>query len=128
MKSSLLAVLMLGACSCVAAAQQTIDGNKLQEQCRAVNKAPEQMTASEQLKLMYCFGFIRGTLDAVTLTLGYDKNHSLADFETCIPEEVSTGQQAKVLLKYLDAHPEDLHMFGSSLVLLAMRNAFPCKQ
>ena len=36
------------------------------------------------------------------------------------------GQRVKVVIKYLEEHPEKLHMHYAILLLEAMSDAFPC--
>ena len=45
---------------------------------------------------------------------------------TCIPDEASIGQLARVLVKWLREHPERLHELKSFLVIEALRDNFPC--
>ncbi|RWO19069.1 Rap1a/Tai family immunity protein [Mesorhizobium sp.] len=46
----------------------------------------------------------------------------------CVPTEVRTTQYARIVVKYLDAHPEELHQDGSYLAYMALNSAFPCKE
>lgn len=45
----------------------------------------------------------------------------------CIPDTVTGYQAAKVVVQYLDAHPEKLHLDLSLLMFSALTEAFPCK-
>jgi len=38
------------------------------------------------------------------------------------------GQVLKVVMKYIDDHPEQLHLPARNLVLDSVANAFPCKE
>jgi hypothetical protein len=33
----------------------------------------------------------------------------------------------QVVMKYLDSHPEKLHVLATNLILVALREAYPCK-
>jgi hypothetical protein len=44
----------------------------------------------------------------------------------CPPDGVSNGQLVKVFVKYLDQHPEKLHLPAVQLVYDATNDAFPC--
>jgi hypothetical protein len=46
--------------------------------------------------------------------------------DECIPIGVSTGQGARVVIKYLRDHPEQLHEDGPILTFNALIAAFPC--
>lgn len=45
----------------------------------------------------------------------------------CVPEEVTSIQLSKVVLKYLTEHPDQLHFSAASLVVPALEEAYPCK-
>lgn len=92
-------------------AQNSMNGTALQEECRAVNNADEVFhNETEKTDLVHCLGYIRGTLDTLTVWKKFDgKNTDATVRSTCIPQTVSAGQAAKLVLKYLSAHPEDLH-------------------
>lgn len=59
----------------------------------------------------YCVGFITGVDSEV---------------ENCEGENVTKGQVIKVVVKYLDDHPEELDQRASDLVRRALLKAFPC--
>lgn len=44
-----------------------------------------------------------------------------------VPASVTAGQLGDIVYKYLEDYPEKRHQSGSSLVLDAIRNAFPLK-
>ena len=71
-----------------------------------------------------CLGFILGVADTMewTVSLGaVTKTY-------CAPEEARGAQVTKVVVKYLDSHPEQLHLAAASLVVVAFEDAFPCQQ
>ena len=45
----------------------------------------------------------------------------------CPPARMSAGQAVLIVVRYLRAHPEDLHMNSSLLIMMALSEAFPCK-
>jgi Rap1a immunity proteins len=45
----------------------------------------------------------------------------------CLPEGMQTGQAVRVVVKYMEAHPENLHRQPFIVVDSALRDAFPCK-
>ena len=71
----------------------------------------------------YCFGFISGIVDLNSMDEDVLKKPSHA---WCIPSGVSTAQLAKVVLKYSNDHPEELHFPGVMVVAGALVGAFPC--
>jgi hypothetical protein len=44
----------------------------------------------------------------------------------CIPKGVTTEQGRRVVVKYLQEHPEELQNRGNVLTYLAFIKAFPC--
>ncbi len=51
-----------------------------------------------------------------------DENYA----STCIPDEASVAQLARVVVKWLREHPEKLHELKSFVVIEALKSAFPC--
>ena len=89
--------------------------------------------------LTYIKGFTDGagmaTVDAAVTVYGMDKalnwtneevNRRIGPF--CIPDKVEKGQTIKVVVRYLETHPEKLHFLPSALVYDALSTAFPCKR
>lgn len=44
----------------------------------------------------------------------------------CLPEEVTNDQLIRVALKYMENHPEFLHVYAAFSILAALKEAFPC--
>ena len=49
----------------------------------------------------------------------------LADY--CLPKGGKIRQGVMIVVRYLETHPERLHMKSGVLVYSALRDAFPCK-
>ena len=111
--ASLILVLTLGQ----VAAQAVDSGNEILEACELVGH--KQQTRLESAKSSYCLGFIRAILFTGSL---YS-----AENRFCAPQGASVGQGISVLLKYLRANPEFLHMRAESLTISAFWTAWPCK-
>jgi hypothetical protein len=97
-------------------------GNDYVASCRN----PEDISS---LKLGECIGYTHGVLnglsDGVTAAIGTEKAKDIINnFVGCIPQGANNVQQIKVVLAYADKHPENLHYTASSLVLMAMRDAW----
>ena len=69
-----------------------------------------------------CHGFLAGIAD---VSATYD---GLADFNSgfCIPGNVSVNQLRRIVIKGLNAEPEELHLDASALVVGIFRAAFFC--
>jgi hypothetical protein len=63
-------------------------------------------------------GFCLGVVDGAVATA-----HNL-DF--CIPEQTPRIQIVRVVIHYMEEHPEQQHYQLSTLALLALRNSYPC--
>lgn len=66
-----------------------------------------------------CFGFAIAVAEIVA-------NESVAGWRACFPDEVPRGKYDYVMVKYLDDHPEKLHLTATSLAARAYEEAFPC--
>lgn len=66
-----------------------------------------------------CSGYIHGFLDA--------HSYNIQEQKYCIPAPLDTYQIAKVYSKYLDDHPEKLHLSARSTLSEALIEYFPCK-
>lgn len=57
-------------------------------------------------------------------------NDSLpANLKTCYPGTGTTNiQKARIVVKYLLEHPDQLHLPASALTLIAYKAAFPCEK
>jgi len=69
-----------------------------------------------------CFGYVVGVADAGATFVDEDIRSS-----RCIPFNVMGSQLVRVVTKYLQEHPEELHLTASGLVAIALRDAFPCE-
>lgn len=108
-----MAVLLLTLAQDVGAKSPT--GDQLLGMC-----APEALPSL----YMYCLGYLDGAADTLhKLAVSGATSIPLA----CPPEGVTPKQLALILVQYLEYHPEKLHLSGSELALLALRNVFPCK-
>lgn len=78
-----------------------------------------------QMNIGYCLGLIAGTLSAyesLQKINGYSKD--LIGF--CRPKEFTTLQGARVFLKWVKEHPEQINFPASILILTALSDTFPC--
>lgn len=79
-------------------------GNELKQQCFSKNNMDE----------MFCMGYIIGVADSNALSI-------------CSPVGRATqGQFVDIAKKYLNDNPAQLHRDADSLVLVALKQSFPC--
>ena len=95
-----------------ALASGSLDGNGLLPKCEAEVKT-DGLTAKDYQAAAYCQGLVRGVVG-----MSLDIN---------IPEDATLDQGCRVVLLYLQNHPEELHKSDYFLVHEALRKAFPAK-
>ncbi len=84
---------------------QAITGEKLLEMCDAGRE--------------FCDGYVWSVVDNVVTS-----NETSKFF--CIPKGVSSVQTKKVVIKYMEKNPENLHWTATALVHNALLEAFRC--
>ena len=70
-----------------------------------------------------CVGYVEGINDYQTTLLGWS---FLDEPYFCTPKGVRSYQLVKVVTKYLNDHPEELHLEAGGLAAVALYKAFPC--
>ncbi|ERH56497.1 Rap1a/Tai family immunity protein [Pseudomonas simiae] len=121
MKAGIVAVAVLAGMCGLDTYAHAETGNEMAENCRAFLK--EKIPSDKYFNAGVCAGFVHGVTDTLVLA----RVASPETIAICIPHEGFTmGQAAKVLLKYLDDHPETLHENVSMLAAQAYRAAYPC--
>jgi hypothetical protein len=97
-----------------------LDGNELLRRCTAEVKTMDQEKPPSSMSDMvdvafgaYCTGLVRGVDSTAS---------DLAE-----PDNATLGQAIRVVLLYLQNHPEELHKPDHVLVHEALRKAFPAK-
>ena len=71
----------------------------------------------------YCFGMMQGLRN---LNQEYE---TLLEGKAlfCLPRGINNGQAARVVVKYLKDHPEELHQPAVVLAITAFKDAYPCQ-
>lgn len=108
----------------------TNTGNNLIDQCgiavghmdtNTAARAP--LSGSQQIDSGYCLGLVHGIAEAARAN---EIAFHHQDFG-CPPRQgIETGQAARIVLKFLQDHPEKLHQPDSLIAIEAIRDAFPC--
>jgi hypothetical protein len=114
--------VVLSLCLLVAAlASYGQTGDNLQKNCRAA-LALSNGQAANLYDAGICTGTVKGAMD---MAASYKK---AADANMiCFPEGVTTGQNIKIVMEYLENHPQELQKRQGSLIYVALRDAFPCR-
>jgi hypothetical protein len=99
-------------------------GNDMQKYCKA------EIYSQDNQKYKDMQGTVDGSMCLAYLT-GVQETHDsfsqdLMKKVFCIPNGVSTAQKIRVVLKYMELHPEKLHISAEYHVIKAFMEAFPC--
>nr|WP_279577299.1 Rap1a/Tai family immunity protein [Pseudomonas sp. LA21] len=98
------------------------EGNELLASCGANVAAMDNPDGVlDYYKIGHCQGLIGGLMDVL------DRNNSQPLLRSCLPGNVSMGQTTRIVVRYLQDHPEQLHLPDTRLVLMAIQEAFPCQ-
>lgn len=118
MRNLMMAVLVV-LCLSWGGEGEAFTGNDLLEYCSAkVDRRPYLNGV--------CDGYIYGTHDTLMDMFTSFPKETILHY--CPPKEVTTGQIAKVVMKYLEKHPEQLHEKADFLIHKAVQKAFPCPE
>ncbi len=103
--------------------QSFYGGNALElmNDCRKV----EMLDRGEQnaiFDVTRCGSYIEGVADGVSMA----KTIHPGDVFFCLPEHISMEELTRVVAKYGNNHPEELHLLAILLVVNALKQAYPC--
>jgi len=119
MKYLLMIVLLFSFNQARAATVESLyTGNELLDRCEAYLS-----DTGSAAKGNTCFGYLAGIADAHDDFVA----GGLHGKEWCKPENMKGKQLVRIVTKYLQEHPENLHYTAASLVANAFRKAFPCE-
>ena len=111
------------------------EGNDLLRQCEDAIKHLDPVQPEEKLSFTLpsiraaynfgaCFAYVQGIADTIRL---YKAAYPDA-LTACLPKEgLKTDQAVRVVLMYLNEHPEELHELAPILALISLKEAFPCE-
>lgn len=71
----------------------------------------------------YCLGFIHSNEQEEMVRKMSDNAKKMY----CMPKDITDEQLARVLIKYLEGHPDQLHLAASQLIWMAYSNGWRCK-
>lgn len=113
MKKSILILTTLMVMSPVQAGY-FYDGNQLLELCESREGSPDAAA---------CSGYIAGVFDMID---GYQGTLDVKSY-ICVPVSVKVSQLKRIVVKFLNANPKQLHLSARGEVWDALHEAFPCK-
>jgi hypothetical protein len=110
------------------AASQTGTGHELYQNCKESINASGRNTippGTDMLSVGLCLGLIEGVKKTIAIL---QTGMSARDTQVCWPESgLTTGQGALIAINYLDRNPARLNEDQTRVVILAFKDAFPCK-
>jgi hypothetical protein len=65
----------------------------------------------------HCLGYVAGALDAF---VSFQTWRPSKVNQLCIPDAVAMAQSVKIVMKYVDAHPEELHLPAPDIIWAAL--------
>lgn len=95
------------------------DGNSLLRVCKKYIDDPP--ISANALDIGMCMGYVTGVMET-----GSHMQSAGAKATYCMPDEVEIQQLARIVVKYLEEHPADLHYKAAAAVLFSFIDAFPC--
>jgi hypothetical protein len=115
--------------STISFADSRPDGNKLFTQCGkavammdATEESGQRFSPEDYVQASFCLGYLSGFLDMHALYQVTAGNR----VAFCVPSGVLSGHAARVVVQYLHEHAEKLHEDSVTLIILALKEAFPC--
>ncbi|UCD68921.1 MAG: hypothetical protein JSW48_02125 [Betaproteobacteria bacterium] len=112
---ALTAILMIaGAMLALPVQAGFVNGHELMDAAREVEKAAANQPNASFYDVGRFFGYIEAVSDVFT------------GVRFCPSANVTVGQVAAIVIKWLEDHPEDRHYSADSLVKAALEEAFPC--
>jgi len=102
------------------------NGNKLLSDCKPVTMGGS--IAKDNYKVIVDGGFCLGYITGVNSTSEAILTHFKFPLLYCLPKGIDNIQLVRVIVKYLENHPEELPNKSTLLVLAALKEAFPCEE
>lgn len=125
MKAGIAAVVALVAAmagQAMAAGGPSGSGNELLVQCQNAIKGINSGVFNDPYDTGVCFGTVSAVMGMAT----FYKTSVASDIRICIPDNVTTGQGARIVVKFLQGRPELLNEERSVLTWMALMNSYPC--
>jgi hypothetical protein len=119
---SLSSVIVLSLVGAASAGEDSESANAIMRGCRMNPRETSNITLVDAWERGHCVGIITG-LDADARYSGSILKHALF----CPPEQVTYEQELRVVVAYIDKHPERMHERFTLLAMTALAVTSPCK-
>lgn len=121
----LLLIIVMAASRAGAAANYVFTGSDIDESCRHAVAALDRAAIYDDHRFGVCAGFIAGIVDFHTVATTVE---SLPVDMFCLPPDITTAQVIREVAQYLAVNREKHHDLAAYLVILALRETYPCQQ
>jgi Rap1a immunity proteins len=115
---TIFALFVIALFATPARAVDTADGNFLLGSCQISLRVMDNPSTTEDVYEAWrdglCAGLVSGVADVSPLV--------------CAAESVTHGQEVRVVVRFLQDHPERLNLHATRLVEAALAQAFPCSK
>jgi hypothetical protein len=108
----------------------TLDGNHLLQMCNNTVKILSGTAIDDEVTeaMMFDAGICIGMIAGISRTLISMHDAGAGKRGACLPARPVTNEQAaRMIIRYLEAHRDRLHLPGGDLALAAFREAYPCR-
>lgn len=86
-------------------------------------KDPEVL-GDRSVRVGYCIGFITGMVGTANMYNEFSEGRKMF----CVPKNATWKQTAKIIIKYLEDNPAELHSSDVFVTTVALKKAFPCRK
>ncbi|MGI2118179.1 Rap1a/Tai family immunity protein [Shewanella oncorhynchi] len=105
------------------------NGEEFLTKCRTLIDSPDSLNNDDIIETSMGAGQCAGVISGIRHLNQFYEIH-LVDTEKkplfCIPKKASNKQLGKIIIKYIEDHPEQMHENAMNLVVIAFNKAFPC--
>ncbi|WP_341232344.1 Rap1a/Tai family immunity protein [uncultured Methylophaga sp.] len=123
MKGILLTLTVFATSLSITPSYATGTGNELLSECTSAIRYLDEGQGKDHFGIGHCLGLIQGIRDTLDL---FSYAHPESGLKACIPTQVTTMQNIRVVVDYLQKNPDKLHQDTIVLTLIALREGFPC--
>jgi len=106
-------------------ANYVFTGREIYESCRQAVKGLDRTGDYDDHRFGVCVGYIAGIVDFHTVATTVE---SLAHDMFCLPAGISTASVIRDVTRFLEDNPGKHDDLASYLVILALRQAYPCQE
>ncbi len=125
---TLVAVLLLTVAALAQTPKNTRTGNELLRQCNEMMKMMDKPVPGINFAdAMHCLGYIDGAADFAAMGEMWSKEHNYKQAFLCVPVKAERRQLVRVVVRYMNEHPKELHKDKAEIVALAFSQAFHCE-